>query len=113
MARKKNYVSKRSVRSLRTPLNAAEVKDAECVSQQINNSALPVKRAVWVLPDYGGCYELYEGDEYLRFWIVNLDGAVPKEYQQTPPALIPIETYKKQQYEKAKAGMILPKKGKK
>jgi hypothetical protein len=81
MARKKNYVSKRSVRSLRTPSNVAEVKDVECVSQQINNSALPVKRAVWVLPDYGGCYELYEGGEYLRFWIINVDGQVPKEFK--------------------------------
>jgi hypothetical protein len=81
MARKKNYVSKRSVRSSRTPSNVAVVKDAECVSVAIRNSALPVKRAVQVLTDYGGCYELYEGEEYIRFWIKGVDGPVPKEYE--------------------------------
>lgn len=81
MAIKKNSGIRPSKSSSRIPSKSVPV---EIESQVIKMPVGVVKTARQVLFDYGGCYELYEGEDYLRFWIVGVDGRVPKEYLVVP-----------------------------
>lgn len=44
---------------------------------------MPVKTARQISSGYGGVYELFDGEDYLRLWIREVDGTLPKEYQVT------------------------------